>query len=302
MEAVWEWLPTSIDRRIRVFAWLSLATELMIVGTGGAVRLTGSGLGCPTWPRCTADSLVPTPEMGVHGAIEFGNRLMSFLLIVVALGMFVLLLRLRKERPELFRLAFALGIGIVVQAVIGGITVLTSLNPGSVGVHFMASALLVALATILVYRVHQGRRGALDVPRPFAVLVYVLAGITVLTVYAGTLTTGAGPHAGDSLAARNGLDAEVLQHVHSWPGYAMFALTLLVGVLALRARRTRLAAFAGALLGAEVVQIAVGIAQARLGLPGILVGAHMVLACVLVALLTALVLSLRTSLPSSLRS
>ena len=102
-----------IDRRIKIFAWLSFLAEVIIVGTGGAVRLTGSGLGCPTWPTCTADSLIPTAEMGIHGAIEFGNRMMSGAVGTLAPLVFVLLWRLRRERRDLFTLAGIVLIGEV---------------------------------------------------------------------------------------------------------------------------------------------------------------------------------------------
>ncbi len=129
MKTLWKWLPDAVDRRVRIAAWASLVSQILIIGTGGAVRLTGSGLGCPTWPRCTEDSFVTTAEMGFHGVIEFGNRLLTFLLIIIAIVMFLFVVRMRKERPELFRLSVALGLGIPGQAVIGGVTVLTDLNP-----------------------------------------------------------------------------------------------------------------------------------------------------------------------------
>ena len=111
MKTLWSMLPATVDVRVKVFAWASLVSQILIIGTGGAVRLTGSGLGCPTWPRCTEDSFVTTPEMGFHGIIEFGNRLLTFILAIIAVGLFVLVLRLRKERPELFRLSIVLGLG-----------------------------------------------------------------------------------------------------------------------------------------------------------------------------------------------
>ncbi len=158
MKTLWNWLPSTTDLRVRVFAWASLVSQILIIGTGGAVRLTGSGLGCPTWPRCTEDSFVSTPEMGWHGVIEFGNRLLTFVLVIIAVVMLVLLLRLRKERPELFRLSIALGLGIPGQAVIGGITVLTNLNPWIVGLHYLLSLVLVALAAVLLFRVRTGKK------------------------------------------------------------------------------------------------------------------------------------------------
>ncbi|MDO9590455.1 MAG: COX15/CtaA family protein [Microcella sp.] len=281
---------------MRVLAWASLVSQTLIVGTGGAVRLTGSGLGCPTWPRCTDDSFVATPEMGIHGIVEFGNRLLTFVLVIIAILAFLSVLRMRRERPELFRLTIALGLGIPLQAVIGGITVLTQLNPWIVGLHFVVSAVLVALAVVYVHRVYRGRTtrelmvsGAV---RALALATAVGAWVTVLV---GIVVTGSGPHAGDGGAARNGLDSELLQHLHAWPAYVTFALSVLLLVVALRLGRAPLRRAAIALVAVEVVQIAVGLAQARLGLPELLVGIHMVLACVLIAVVTLVLLTLRRS-------
>ncbi|MDO8338090.1 MAG: COX15/CtaA family protein [Microcella sp.] len=291
---LWQWLPTTVDRRVRVIAWASLVSQTLIVGTGGAVRLTGSGLGCPTWPRCTADSFVATPEMGIHGIVEFGNRLLTFVLVIIAIVAFAFVVRMRRERPELLRLSIALGLGIPAQAIIGGITVLTDLNPWIVGFHFVVSAVLVALATVLVVRVYRGPAGALEpLPRAVRPLAIGTAVVVWITVLVGIVVTGSGPHAGDGGAARNGLDSELWQHVHSWPAYASFAGAVLLVIVA---RRTGPALFQRAslaLVAVELVQIGVGLAQARLGLPVILVGVHMVLACVLVAVMTLVLLSLR---------
>jgi cytochrome c oxidase assembly protein subunit 15 len=283
-------LPTSTaDRRVRVLAWLTLVLNIVIIGTGGAVRLTGSGLGCPTWPSCTDESFVATPEMGIHGIIEFGNRTLTGVLMVVALLTFLSVLRLWKTRRTLVVLAFALGFGIPLQAIVGGITVLTNLNPYVVGLHFVVSIAMVAVATVYLWRVYRGPRAVLDVPRWFATLGYVLTMLVALTVLAGIVTTGSGPHAGDSGAARNGLDPAVLQHVHSWPAYALLALT--VALLAITVVRGLPRHFLAGLLAVELAQTAVGLTQARLGLPEILVGTHMVLAAVLVSVATATVLS-----------
>ncbi|WP_297603893.1 COX15/CtaA family protein [Microcella sp.] len=296
---MYRWLPTSTaDRRVRFIAWASLVSQTLIVGTGGAVRLTGSGLGCPTWPRCTAESFVATPEMGIHGAVEFGNRLLTFVLIIIAVLAFLFVLRLRHERPELLRLTVALGLGIPVQAVIGGITVLTGLNPWVVGLHFVVSAVLVALATVFVYRVYRGRSTShLRVPAPVRTLALATAAGAWVTVLVGIVVTGSGPHAGDGGAARNGLDSELLQHLHSWPAYVTFALSLALLVVALRAGVPALRTAALALVAVEAAQIGVGLAQARLGLPELLVGIHMVLACVLIAVVTLVLLTQRESEP-----
>lgn len=283
---------TTTDRRVRFLAWLSLILNVVIIGTGGLVRLTGSGLGCPTWPTCTADSFVNTPEMGIHGVIEFGNRTLTGVLVVAALLTFLAVIRLWNTRRELVILAFFMGFGIPFQGVIGGITVLTNLNPYVVGLHFVNSLALVVLSTVFVWRVYRGRSSERVAPTWFAAAGWALAGVATVTVLVGIVTTGSGPHAGDAGAARNGLDSELLQHVHSWPAYATFALTALLLVAALRLR-LQAAPWFGALLAVEVVQIAVGLVQARTGLPPFLVGAHMVLAALLVAGVTATLLAQR---------
>ena len=294
MKAVFERLPTAVDSRIRAFAVATLVAQILIVGTGGAVRLTGSGLGCPTWPQCTDGSFVATPEMGIHGAIEFGNRLLTFVLIAIAIAMFVLVLRIRTERRELFALSLAIGLGIPMQGVIGGITVLSNLNPYVVGLHFVLSIVLVVLSTVLVYRVFAGPKGnTLTVPRWYFLAAHTATLLTVVTILVGIVTTGSGPHSGDGGASRNGLNSELLQHVHSWPAYALLAVTLLLVVGALRIGAPRIRRFTLVLLAVELVQVAVGLVQARLGLPEVLVGAHMVLACCIASAMTAVVLSLR---------
>ncbi|WP_249354122.1 COX15/CtaA family protein [Microbacterium sp. 2FI] len=276
-------------------AWATLVVQIGIVGTGGLVRLTGSGLGCPTWPQCTADSLVNTPEMGIHGVIEFGNRMLTFVLVIVAILMFLFVVRMRRERRDLFWLALSIGLYVPLQAIIGGITVLTNLNPYVVGLHYFASVLLVALSAVLVVRVYAtpGPR-VLAVPRWYAVTTHVTSVFVLVTVVVGILVTGSGPHAGDGGAARNGLNPEFMQHVHSWPAYITLALTL---VLVAGSRRTppvlRLTLWTGLLLAVEALQIVVGLWQARTGLPIVLVNIHMVLAVMLVAAMTAVVMNLK---------
>jgi len=290
---IYQWLPGAIDARIRVVAWLSLVTEILIVGTGGAVRLTDSGLGCPTWPTCVAGSLVPTQEMGVHGLIEFGNRLMTGLIGIIAIAAVVLLWRLRTERKDLFVLTIILGSGVLAQALVGGVTVLTGLNPFIVGFHFTVSLVMVCIATVLVHRVYlaPGPR-TLVVPAGFAGLAHATSFVVALTVMMGVLTTASGPHSGDAAAGRTGFNAELLEHVHAWPGYTTLALTIVLLVASVRGRLAG-RAFVITLLAVELVQITVGLLQANLGLPPALVGVHMVLACVLAATMTAVVLNLK---------
>ncbi|WP_144758214.1 heme A synthase [Curtobacterium sp. 9128] len=296
----WWSLPRVVDQRVVVLAWASFVVEVVLIGTGGLVRLTASGLGCPTWPRCTADSLVSTPEMGVHGIIEFGNRLLTFVLVIVAIAMFLLVVRMRRTRPELFWLAFAQGAAIPVQAVIGGLSVLTNLNPYVVGLHFVVSTLLTCITATLVYRAMNGPRTSLRVvPNWYVGVVRGTVAATAVTVLIGILTTGSGPHAGADEAVdggrlhRTGLDPAILQHVHAVPAYVLFALTLVLVVGAVRLRLS--SRWALVLLVVEFVQIAVGLTQARTGLPVGLVGTHMVLAGLLVGAVTVVTLSTRRS-------
>ena len=292
----WAWLPDRVDGRIRVFAWLSFLAEVTIIGTGGAVRLTGSGLGCPTWPTCTPESLVPTPEMGIHGLIEFGNRTMTGLVGIIAAILFVLVLKVGRERRDLYVLAVVVLGGVAAQAIVGGVTVLTGLNPFIVGFHYVASLVLVCVTAAFLVRMTQpaGPRTLL-VPRGHAVLVHVTSLAMALTIAVGVLTTGAGPHSGDAAAGRNGFDAGLLQHVHAWPGYALFALTIVLVFAAWRSRAAAPALFRWTLilLAVEFVQIGVGLYQARNGLPELAVGVHMVLAALAAATMTVVVLWLK---------
>jgi len=289
----YNWLPRAVDRRVRIFAWLSFVAEVLIIATGGAVRLTGSGLGCPTWPTCTAESLVNTPEMGIHGVIEFGNRTLTGLVGILAVIVVVLVWRMRAERRDLFVLSLIVVGGVIAQAIVGGITVLTGLNPFIVGFHYVASLVLVCVCAAFLVRMNSvaGPRER-AVPRWYAITTHVTTLALAVTIVFGVLTTGAGPHSGDADAGRNGFNAEVLEHVHAWPGYILFALVLTLTVVAwLRRLPTR--TWSTTLLGVVLVQIAVGLYQARNGLPEFAVGVHMVLAALAAAAMTVLVLHLK---------
>ena len=303
-QRIWRWLPDRVDRRVIAAAWATLAVQIGIVATGGLVRLTGSGLGCETWPRCNEDSFVPVPEVsGVHGFIEFGNRLLTFVLVAVAIVMFLFVIRMRRERRDLFWLSLVIGLYVPLQAVIGGITVLTNLNPYVVGLHYFASVLLVALSAVLVGRVYAepGPR-ALAVPRWYAVVTHLTTAFVLITVVVGILVTGSGPHAGDGGAARNGLNPELMQHIHAWPGYITFALTLVLVAGSWRtAPELRLRLWTLLLLAVELVQIVVGLWQARTGLPIVLVNIHMVLAVALVAAMTVVVMNLKAPVTADVR-
>jgi cytochrome c oxidase assembly protein subunit 15 len=277
--------------RIKFYAWASLVSQILIVVTGGAVRLTGSGLGCPTWPECQPGSITTVPALGIHGIIEFANRVLTFLLLVVAVLTFITVLRLKKnERPGLFWTSLALGLGIFVQAVIGGITVLTGLNSWIVGSHFIVSGILIAIASILLW--HATGRKIQLVSKSFHALTRLTFPVGVLTVVIGVIVTGSGPHAGDAKTPRNGLDSYLLVHLHSYPAYTLLALVLLQIVLLSRKKQPLLVVLS--LLGVIVSQAFIGLVQTWLGLPIGLVALHMLGASVLMSLLTSQLLFFKT--------
>jgi cytochrome c oxidase assembly protein subunit 15 len=285
-------LPRSVDVRVRRLAVASLIGQTLLVVTGGAVRLTASGLGCPTWPRCTDTSLVNTPEMGIHGFIEFGNRLLTFALAAVAAMMLVYLWNLRKERRDLFLLALGLLASIPAQAVIGGITVLTNLNPWVVGLHFLVSMALVVFATLLVNRAfgRTGRFLAVRHPALPGVMRPVTAAVALfsaLAVMLGVVVTGAGPHAGDADAPRNGLDWDLFSHIHAVPAYLVTAGTIVaLALVFLRRIQGPFRTAVLGLLGVTVLQAVIGFTQYYNGIPALLVAAHMLGAALLMAAAT----------------
>lgn len=274
---------------LRGWSIVSLVMNIVIVVTGGLVRLTGSGLGCPTWPRCTEDSYVSHPELGIHGAIEFGNRLFTLVLIIAAALTLVSAMLYRdngRPRPDLRWLAGGLALGIPLQGVIGGITVLTQLNPYVVGLHLLLSMVLIALAVWLVrkaWHLVPARVSGLSVAATRVTFVLMW-----LAIWLGTLVTGSGPHAGDENAPRNGLDAMLLTGLHSGMVYATVAASVVCFVL-LRSRAAVL------LLLVEVVQGGIGVAQYQLGLPIWLVALHLLGASLAIATVTNLMLSVTRS-------
>lgn len=289
-------LPPEPNRWVRTTAWLSLLANALLVLSGGLVRLTASGLGCPTWPRCTDDSWTATREMGLHGAIEFGNRTLTFVLTAVAVLTFLAVWRSRRQHPGLLRIAVWLGIGIIVQALVGGVTVRTELNPWVVGVHFVLSALMIALAAVLVNRTRRltlPRAAAAERPgllrgtsaRNARVLAVTLCVLGLAVVYVGTLVTGTGPHAGDAdVTARHAFDPYWVTRFHTGPAYLLLAATVAGIVAGGRARWPRRIRGGLALLGALlVVQGLIGYYQYFNGLPVVAVAVHLVGAAAVVA-------------------
>jgi cytochrome c oxidase assembly protein subunit 15 len=284
------WLPEAVDSRVRFMARLTLVVQIVIVVTGGAVRLTASGLGCPEWPTCDGSSIVTTPEMGIHGVIEFTNRMLTFLLVLVAILAFASVWRIRRERLDLFWLTMLIGLGIPAQAIIGGVSVWMKLNPYVVGLHFVVSIALVSLSTLFVLRVRRSEPAPAQLVVPLvAVNAWLVALAQFTTILLGILTTGSGPHAGDAQAPRNGLSTYLLQHLHSYPAYAALGLTILLIVLTQLGHLYALRNAALLLLVINLLQVGVGLWQSRTGLPPILVGTHMLLACLVTAATTAVI-------------
>ncbi len=265
---------------LRRVALASVIANVGIVITGGAVRLTGSGLGCPTWPRCTDESYVASPEMGVHGAIEFGNRLLTFALVIIAVAGFVLALRQRPRRRRVVRLSVLAALFIPAQAVVGGVTVLTDLNPWVVGLHFLASmAVLVATYAFWRSTAESDAAPAVAVAGPLWTLVRLLAVVSAAVVVVGVMVTGSGPHAGDEDAKRNGLDPQNIAQEHADLVFLLLGLAVATW-LALLAVRSPAAKQTGVLLVVILAQGLVGFVQYFTHLPALLVGAHMAGACV----------------------
>jgi len=274
--------PAAVSR----VALINAIANGLIVVTGGLVRLTGSGLGCPTWPRCTDDSFVATPELAGHGAIEFGNRLLTFVLTAAAIATVVVVWR--SARRDLRPLAVVSFLGIPAQALLGGVTVLTGLNPWTVAAHFLVSMLLVAVATTLWLRSREPGVGQPLLRRPLELLVLGIAAVTAAILVLGTVVTGAGPHSGDKNASdRMDFDPETVSQLHADLVFLLVGLTvaLLVALYAVNAPdRLRLAA--RDLLIVQLAQGLVGFVQYFTDLPIALVLVHM-LGAVLIAAFTA---------------
>jgi heme a synthase len=275
---------------LRPSAWATLVANCVLVVTGGAVRLTGSGLGCPTWPRCTAESFTPHGALDLHSAIEFGNRMLTFALVAVAVVTFVA--AWQSGRRDLRRLALVLALGIPAQAVIGGITVLTDLNPWIVSFHLLCSLAIIGLSVVFLQRI--------DHPDPVVArgpvvgLAWATFAAAWLVLYLGTIVTGSGPHAGDVNSPRNGLDPLQLSQLHADAVFLFVGLTLglLFAVHAVGAPPAARTAVL-VLLGLELAQGAIGFAQYFTDLPILLVGLHMLGAAAISASVTWVLVRVR---------
>ncbi len=293
-------VPRPDVRTVRRLALASIVANSVIVVTGGAVRLTASGLGCPTWPRCTDSTLTPTAEYAVHGLIEFGNRLLTFVLTAVVVATVVAVVRARPRRPSLVRLAVLVFLGIPAQAVLGGITVLTGLNPWTVMAHFLLSMALIGAAVVLHHRAGEGDGPAVPVVRaPLRTFSCALLGLTALVLAVGTVVTGSGPHSGDLEAGRTGLDPGAMSQLHA--DLVLLLVGASVGLwVALRVSSAPVPAVraAAVLLGVELAQGAIGFAQYFTDLPVVLVALHMAGACATLIAAVRVVLAVRSRGPA----
>ncbi|MGZ4460280.1 MAG: COX15/CtaA family protein [Nocardioidaceae bacterium] len=283
-------------RWMRPLAVASLVVNILIVVTGGVVRLTGSGLGCPTWPHCEGGSFVPHRALGIHGAIEFSNRMVTFVLAAVAIATFVA--AWRYARPSVLRLAFVLALGVPAQAVIGGITVLTDLNPWLVAGHLIASMAMICVAVLLLRRLGEGDGPAVrTVPDGVTWLVRSIFAAGWAVLYVGTVVTGSGPHAGDASSPRNGLDPRDITQLHTDLVFLLVGLTV-AAVLVLRTLRSPELAQRAAvvLLGVELAQGTIGFVQYFTALPVVLVTCHLLGAALLAAAMTWLLVAVRDRL------
>ncbi|MGW7515567.1 COX15/CtaA family protein [Streptomyces sp. NPDC054796] len=288
------WTPT--QRTLQRATLAALLMSVFIVVTGGAVRLTGSGLGCDTWPKCSSDSLVATSEMGIHGAIEFGNRMLTYVLSA-AVGWAIVAARSAKpKRRGLSRLAWGQFWLVVANGIIGGITVLTELNPWTVAGHFLLASTLLTLTAVTWLRAREGDAEPRPlVGRPVKQLVIGLAVFAGALIVVGTAVTGSGPHAGDSSEVpRMPFDPKVVTQAHAALAWIVVALTLAVWFV-LRAvdapagprRRTR------ELFLVLMAQGVIGYVQYFTDLPELLVGIHLLGSTLVWIAVLRLLLSLR---------
>ena len=259
-------------RRFLYGALLTLQAGLVL--TGGAVRITGSGLGCPTWPECTPGSYTPVPHQAegqLHAWIEFGNRLLTFALVAVALA--VLINVLYRQRRDLRSLALGQVLGILGQGILGGITVLTDLHPLPVAGHLLLSIILIAGAASLYSRREYSARPRTDLDKLTKRVSVLHIGLTFVVIILGTIVTGSGPHAGDEKAQRFGFDIRTVSWLHADAVIALLGLTAAFYILV--RNDPKLLRRVQVFLVVALAQGAIGYIQYFTGIPEILVAAHL---------------------------
>lgn len=273
----------------------NLVAQTGIVLTGATVRLTASGLGCPTWPECVAGSIAPTSEQteSFHKYIEFGNRLLTFVLLIIVIASLIAVFQLNRDRKvagfskrrSLTFLAFGTLFGILFQAVLGGITVLTGLHPLTVAAHFMVSIGLIAVAVVLLVKAREpdDKPVHAQVAAQIAIGMRIHIALALLVIAMGTLVTGSGPHAGDTNdIVRLGFEFTDISSAHAALVWLFVGGTagLLVALLATNSPNS-VTRQAWIVLGICVAQGIVGYVQFFTGLPWGLVAVHVLSACLL---------------------
>ena len=264
-------------KRLLRAGYAALATNVGIVITGGVVRVTGSGLGCAEWPQCEPRSFTPTVDVfeDLHAAIEFGNRLLTFAVLAASLW-FLAEVRRRPDLPTVVRrVAWILPLGVLVQALIGGITVLTGLHWWTVSLHFLASMVLVALAVAAVMGIRDDRQGA-PAPTGLRHATTAVASIAFLVLILGTFVTAAGPHGGDASAPRIGIYIGTLAIAHAHGVWMLLGTSIVTLLVARQLGQPRLARALGALIAISLAQGGIGYLQYWLGIPAELVSLHII--------------------------
>lgn len=291
------------ERLIVAFAWAAVISNALISVTGSVVRVTGSGLGCTTWPDCQPGTLVPEYRTGmaaIHQAIEFGNRTITGIVLVASLGTFLLIALIRPARRGLLWLAAIGPIGVVAQAVWGGIVVYTGLKWWTVMPHLLVSLVLLFAAVVTLVRLRENDSSArLLVPRPLWLLSWLTVVVLAAVVVIGSLVTAAGPHAGDATTPRLDWDIRDSAQLHADLMFLYLGLiaALGVGFLAIRAPRKLLVRM-GWLVGITLGQGAVGMTQYFLGVPAGLVVLHVLGAVSLIATAASVVMATRERGPA----
>jgi heme a synthase len=283
---------------LRGAALASVAANVGIVITGGVVRLTDSGMGCPDWPRCDAGSVVATPRLGIHGVIESGNRTLISIVGGLAIACVVLALLRTPRRGDQLLWSGLVIVGIAGQAVLGGAIVHSTLDPWIVAVHFLVSMFLIAAA----YRFWLTTREPVPPPAEpvgprIRLLAWLVTAVCAVVLAVGTVVTGSGPHAGDAHAARTGLDPATVAQLHA--DLVMLLVGLSVALLLFAPPALRRAA--GILVAVELAQGLIGVVQYLTHIPALLVGLHMAGACA-VWLATLVVLAGAQERPTASRA
>jgi heme a synthase len=303
-------LPEAGLRVQRIVAAAVILTQGGIAVTGAIVRVTASGLGCPTWPQCFPGSFVPVPHpevAGIHQAVEFGNRMLTFLVVATAIAAVLVVTRARRRR-EVLVYAWLMPASTVVQAVLGGITVLTGLLWWTVAIHLLASMIMVWLSVLLFVKIGEPDAGSTElvVPRPLRLLIALIAVNLSVVLVTGTMVTGAGPHAGDKSIERPvprlQIEITTLVHAHSTLLIAYLALVIGLGfgLVAVKAPRPVLKRL-GVLAALVVAQGLVGAVQFFTGVPAVLVAVHVAGAGACTAATAALWASARPRVAASVR-